>query len=218
MRGGRSRAGAGSPFEWFPEIGYGRPPFAAFAAGPWQCTAGAQGVIPGIFGWMDPATGLVGNIEVEGGLLGFVLPVFNMYNWQRAFTMPPPGAPVRPGFPVGGYATPLQPQVNPPPYSQIVLRPGMACVLAVAGEFNTRFPQGAQVGQPVWTDPESGLPYAANLGGNYVETPYQIAQSVECGGLARISSFLPSLTLQNALITQSGASFITQDGQIIVTG
>lgn len=215
MRGGRS--GGGSPFEWFPEIGYGRPPFAAFAAGPFQCRAGENGVVLGIFGWMDPATGLVGNEQVEGGLLGFVLPVFNMYNWQRAYTLPPPDAPIRPGFPPGGYTTQLEPQANPPNYGQIVLRPGMGCVLAVAGEFNTRFPLGAQVGQPVWVDPESGLPYSQDLGG-YVQTGYQSAANAECGGLARISSFLPSLAGQQFIVTQSGQQFITQGGQPLITG
>jgi hypothetical protein len=163
------RQGAGTPFEWPAAVGFGRAPFASFAAGQSGCVAGANGCALGIFGWIDPVALTVSNTLTEGFLLGFVLPVFNMFNWQRVFAQ-------RPAVPCSG-----------PPL--LMLRAGLGCVVAVAGDFLTRFPLGAQAGSRVYTDPASGLPYGANPGG-FIATPWTVLQSGGCNALLRMSSFV----------------------------
>lgn len=160
-------AGAGSPFNWPASIGYARQPYASFPAGPWRCIAGPEGVALGIFGWVDPNTHEVSNVQTEGAHLVFVLPVVGMWNWNRCY--PNRVAPC-----------------GPP---QIILRAGLEVVPAVQGDFLTRFPLGAQAGARVWTDPATGLAYDANLTGGYIATPWTVITNCGCNGLARISSF-----------------------------
>lgn len=159
--------GAGTPFNWPAAIGYGRAPYATFSAGAWALTAGPDGVQMGMFGWADPATGLVTNAKPDaGGILGFVLPVVQFFNYQRT-TPTPPGAAVR----------------------GRILRAGMALVLAVAGDFVTIFPFGGEAGVRVYADPASGVPYAGDPGG-MVATPWTLMQSgCNCASPLRISSF-----------------------------
>jgi hypothetical protein len=187
-------AGAGTPFEWYQANGYGRQPFANVVSGPWQLTAGPNGVQLGIFGWADPNTGEVSNQYIPGGALGFVLPVRQMWNWQRAY-----------------------PQCTPPYPPGIILRPGMQCVLAAIGDFLTRFPLGGEAGNQVWTDPNTGQPYAASAGenlstdsgliivtqggnpistqsGGFVATPWTLMQNGGCNSKLRISSFVKPVT------------------------
>jgi hypothetical protein len=162
------RAGAGSPFEWWPTLGYDRQPYANVISGPWALTAGPDGVQIGVFGWADPNTGEVSNAQIDGGLLGFVLPVTGLYNWQRVY----------PQAPATG--------CGPPAF---ILRPGMQCVLAAAGDFLTRFALGAQAGQQVFADADTGAPYGGNPGGA-VATPWTVMQNAcGCNALLRISSF-----------------------------
>lgn len=166
--GAAFRAGAGTPFEWWPSIGYDRQPYASVVAGPWALTAGPDGVQIGVFGWADPDTGQVSNTQIAGGLLGFVLPVVGMYNWQRAF-------PQKPAIGCG------------PP--ALILRPGMQCMLAAQGDFLTRFALGAQAGQQVFADPVTGAPYGGNPGGA-VPTHWTVMQNAcGCEAVLRISSF-----------------------------
>ena len=165
--------GAGTPFNWPEAIGYGRQPYASFTAGQNQCVAGPNGVAMGIFGWVSPAPppapAPVSNLKPEsGGLLVFVLPTFNAWNWQRCF-------PQRSAPPVG---------------NQLILRAGLEVVVAVAGDFYTRFPLGAQAGSQVWTDPATGIPYTANLTGGYVPTPWTVMQNGDCNARCRITSFV----------------------------
>jgi hypothetical protein len=163
--------GAGTPFDWPEAIGFGRQPFASFPAGADACVAGSQGVALGIFGWIDPVTFQVANARSSGAILGFVLPVFNMYNWQRSF-----------------------PQRSPPPVGrQLILRAGLECIVALAGDFVTTFPLGALVGSRVWTDPATGVPYGEDHGG-YVATRWTVMQNgCGCNARLRISSFVKPL-------------------------
>lgn len=164
-------AGAGTPFQWPASTGYDRQPFANIVTGADRLTASApNGVALGIFGWADPVSGEVANELTAGWLLGFVLPVFNMWNWQR-----------------------VSPRCNPPGPTLLVLRPGLECVVAAAGDFITVFPLGAQAGQQVWTDPATGLAYGSDLGG-YTPTKWTVMQNGGCNSRLRISSFTRPVT------------------------
>lgn len=157
-------AGAGTPFQNFNATGFDRQPYASFSAGLNQLQAAAAGLMMGVFGWADPSSGLVSNAQVIGGQLGFVLPTFNGWNWQRTYwscSGPVPGT---------------------------ILRPGMPCVLAVQGDFYTPFPNGASVSARVWVDPVYGLAYCAD-GGGYIQTPWTCMQNQPAGCAARISTF-----------------------------
>jgi hypothetical protein len=155
-------AGAGTPFDWPQSIGYTRQPNASLIAGPWAITAGADGVAIGRFGWVNPSSGQVANVLLEGAALGFVLPVLNMYNWQRAY----------------------------PCKGSMILRKGMAAVVAAQGVFHTRFPFGALAGARVWTDPATGIAYDSNVTGSYVATGFTVTQNGGCNARLLISSFL----------------------------
>lgn len=159
---GARLAGAGTPFNWPQSIGYTRQPNACLITGPWAITAGPDGVAIARFGWIDPDSGEVSNVLEAGAALGFVLPVPNLYNWQRAY--PQAGA--------------------------IILRPGMACAIAAQGVFRTRFPLGAEAGSQVWTDPATGLPYSSNVTGEYVPTAFTVMGNGGCGARLTISSFV----------------------------
>lgn len=162
--------GAGTPFEWSEAIGFGRQPFACYPAGKGGLVAGPSGVVLGIFGWVDPDLLEVSNVQTEGFALGFVLPVFNLSNFQRVFA-----------------------QWGPLSGPELVLRQGLGCVVGVAGDFMTRFPLGGQAGNRVWADPATGLPYDADLGG-YVPTTWTLMQTAcGCGARLRISSFVQPL-------------------------
>ena len=157
--------GAGTPFNWPTAIGYGRQPFANVPASAGTMTAGPNGVQLGLFGWADPVLGEVSN--ESPGILGFVLPVPRAWNWQKC-------TPTLPGSPVRG----------------LILRAGLACVLAASGDFVTTFPFGAQAGNQVFTDPATGVPYSGNPGG-LVATPWTVMSSAcGCNARVRISSFV----------------------------
>lgn len=167
------QAGAGTPFQWPESIGYSRQPYASLAFGAWGLTAGPEGVALARFGWADPDTGETSNVQSAGAALGFVLPVPQLYNLQRCY----PAC----NFPSGSSNNSR---------SSMILRPGMACVLATAGVFRTRFPFGAQAGSQVWTDPASGTAYDANLTGTYVATPFAVTMNGGCNANLPISSFV----------------------------
>jgi len=164
-------SGAGTPFQVYQATGYDRQPFASYSAGLNQLQVSAAGAMMGVFAWADPATGLVSNAQpADPAHLGFLLPTFNGWNWQRAYPYCP--APPLPGAPITG----------------LILRPGMPCVLAVQGDFYTPFPNGAVAGAKVWADPLYGIAYCAD-GGGYIQTPWVCMQNLPGGGPARISSF-----------------------------
>jgi hypothetical protein len=173
-----------------PVFGHGRSPYACFTAGSWGCTAGPNGLVVGCFGWVNPANQEVSN-QQNSGILGFVIPgpwMFGPWGWSIAFVQPPPYAWYPPAFVPGGYSTPIQPQENPPEYSQLVVRPGQGVIIQVAGDVKARFPLGAQAGNQVWTDPGSGLPYTSNVTGGYVETPWTAVQNGGCNALVRMTT------------------------------
>jgi hypothetical protein len=160
--------GAGTPYDWPEAIGMGRQPYASLTVGPFTCiAAGPNGVAIGAFCWVDPDTGEANNTQSPGTLLGFVLPLANRYNlWERVY--------MRYGW----------------PFAQQVIRPGVACVVAQAGVFSPKFPNGGQVGTQVFADPATGLPYSGNTADAYVATPWTLAQSGGPGARLRMSSFL----------------------------
>ena len=178
--------GAGSPFEWFPDIGRGRQPYTSFPAGFGGLAAGPNGVAMGQFGWVDSDSATVSNVQSAGSMLVFVLPTYNGWNWQRVYPQPPvdcSGA-----LPNLSGITPA-PSVPSTSYTLMILRAGMQCIVATSGSFLTRFPLGGQVGSQVWADPATGLPYSSNLTGSYIGTPWTLMQSGGCGSQLRISSF-----------------------------
>lgn len=164
-------SGAGTAFDYPEAIGFSRQPFASLACGPWGPVAGAAGLAIGTFCWLDPATGEASNAHAPNTLFGFVLPLSNPYNlWERVYTQ----------WPVNGV----------PPFPQQIIRPGVACVIAGAGVFSPRFPNGGQVGTQVFADPATGLPYSGNTTGTYVATPWTLMQSGGPGARLRMSSFI----------------------------
>ena len=178
--------GAGTPFQWFLDTGYGRQPFTSFPAGKGGIAAGPDGIAIGQFGWVDPDLQTINWQLVDGWtMLAFVLPTYNGWNWQRVYPQPSPAC---------SGITPNLSGLNPPPatplapFTLYMLRAGMQCVPAISGDFLTRFPLGGQAGNQVWADPSSGLPYDSDLGG-YVATPWTLMQSGGCGAALRISSF-----------------------------
>lgn len=159
-------SGAGTPFDWPTAIGYSRQPFTSLVAGPGALAAGSDGCFLGRFGWADPQSGQVANALIAGGLIGFVLPVVQWWNWQRV-------APTR----------------DAAGYPALQLRAGLPVVLASTGDFYTRFPFPAQAGSRVFVDPATGLPYGSDLGG-FVATKWTTMEtSCGCNARLRISSF-----------------------------
>ena len=159
--------GAGTPFDWPEAIGYGRAPFASFPAGFLACVAGPNGVAVGCFGWVDPDNGQVSNAQIPDAPMGFVLPMANPYNlWERVY--------IRRAF----------------PFPQMVIRPGVRCVVASVGDFRAKFPDGGQVGTQVFADPATGLPYSGNTTGSYIATPWTLCQSGGAGASLRISQMV----------------------------
>lgn len=163
-------SGGGTPFDWAPFIGYGRPPYASIVVGPFAILAGPSGVAVGSFGWVDPGSGLVTNSLVEGAPLGFVLPLVflgdpNVATWSVAN-----------GF------------------RQRVLRSGMACAVAAKGDFRMHFQRGGNAGTRVYVDGLTGLPYAEGTfseAPDYIPTPWTLMQTGGPAGMLRISSFVP---------------------------
>lgn len=166
-------SGSGTWFDWPEAVGFGRQPFASFTVGPWSITAaGPNGLAVGAFCWVDPDTGIASNVQSAGTIMGFALPHANPYNfWERAYIQ----------YPNSSYQ---------PPFAQEVTRPGVRCVVAIAGVFSPKFPYGGQVGMRVYTDPNTGLPYSGNLTGTYIPTPYTITRSGGPGCRIRMSSFV----------------------------
>jgi len=166
MQNGSRLAGAGTAYQNYEAVGYDRQPFACYSAGLNQLQA-AEGLMMGVFGWA--ANGVVSNAYVSGAQLGFVLPTFNDWNWQRV------------------YRYCYEPGVSGPPLSGMLFRAGMPCVLAVQGDFYTPFLNGGIAGARVWADPVYGLAYCAD-GGGYIETPW-VCMQTHSPGPARISTF-----------------------------
>lgn len=160
--------GAGTPFDWEEANGFGRQPFVSLSCGPCSPVAGPNGLAIGAFCWLDPDTGQASNSFSDGTLLGFVLPLANPYNrWQRAF--------IRPSF----------------PFAQMVIRPGVGCVIAAAGVFHAKFPQGGQSGSQVYADPNTGLPYVLTDGSSgLIATPWTLMRGGAPGSRLPISTFV----------------------------
>jgi hypothetical protein len=180
-------SGAGTPFQVYQAIGYDRQPYASFSAGLNQLQAAAAGCMMGVFGWANPNTGLVSNSYAAGLQLGFVLPTFNGWNWQRLYRLPPNANLLDAATlaRITGYPNPTVPAL---PVASTVLRSGMPLVLAISGDFYTPFPNGAVAAARVWADPVFGVAYCAD-GGGYIETPWVSMQNGPAGCSARISSF-----------------------------
>lgn len=163
--------GAGTAYDWPEAIGFGRQPFVSITAGPFSPVAGPLGLTIGAFCWFDPDTGETNNVQSDGTLMGFVLPLANRYNlWERVYTQ----------YPIDGV----------PPFPQQIIRPNVACVIAQSGVFSPKFPNGGQVGCQVFTDPTTGLPYAGNTTGGYIATPWTLMQSGGPNSRLRMSSFI----------------------------
>lgn len=133
--------------------------------------AGPNGVAAGTFCWIDPDTGQASNVRSEESFFGLCLPHANPYNlWERVYFQ--------------------EPVDGTPPFTQQIIRPGVRCVVAVAGAFSPKFPFGGQVGVQVYADPATGLPYSGNVTGTYVPTPWTLTQSGGPNCRIRMSSFV----------------------------
>lgn len=170
-----ARSGAGTPFEFPEAVGYNRAPYASLVANNGGLTAGPLGVAMGIFAWADPVLGQVSNAFSAGAQLGFVLPTFVGWSWQRVYIACVLGAPPS--------------AVITFPFPMRILRAGFPVVLAAVGNFITRFVQGGQAGSRVWVDPATGLAYSNSNGGTYKSTPWTLMQSGGCNANLQISSF-----------------------------
>lgn len=181
-------SGAGTPFDWPEAIGFDRAPYASAIGGFDAFHAGPNGVAVGAFAWVNPDTGEADNVQTEGFPFGLVLPLASQYNlWERAYMR---------------YA---------PPFPQMIVRPGVACVVAMRGNFSIKFSQGGDAGQPVYADPLTGLAYSGpamlpvldsngnaviDSNGNPVYstggvlTPWVLAQSGGCNQRLRVSTFI----------------------------
>ena len=156
-------AGGGTPFDWVPFNGYGRPPHTSVSVGARNIHAGPNGVAVGAFAWVDPETGDVSNSQIEG-VLGFVLPVNRIgdpFETTRSRAN---------GFP------------------QLLIRASLACVVAATGDFDAFFPAGANAGAQVFADPATGLPYTVNPNQSYVPTPWTACRDCRPLSRARIST------------------------------
>ena len=181
------RFGAGTPFNWPVAIGYERPPLACLPTGAGAAVAGAPGCAHGIFGWVAP-DGTTTNSQVAGGILAFMLPVLDGYNWQRAYPSFPAGSDEN----ISGF--PTDPYTNTAPFPLHVIRPGNPVVPATMGRFNTKFILGAQIGSLVWTDPNTGLPYASQVDPSYILTPWTVMGSGGANAVLPISTLVPALS------------------------
>jgi hypothetical protein len=160
--------GAGTAFDYVEATGFGRQPYCSLVSGPDMCVAGPQGLAVGTFCWVDPNTGEASNTVTPASLLGFVLPLANNYNlWERAFIR------------------------DCPPFKQMILRPGVACVIASMGVFRAKFPNGGIAGARVYADPNTGLPYA-------ISGPQLVPVSMDDA----------SVTMDNASVTVDASSLI----------
>jgi len=65
---------------------------------------------------------------------------------------------------------------------------GKPITLADTGVFWVRFPQGAFIGAVVYTDPASGIAYAAD-GGGFIATKYRVTTNTAPGALGIISPY-----------------------------
>ncbi len=167
-------------FAWPLDIGYVRPPYASFPAGASGLVAGSNGVILGRFGWAS-ADGTVSSVYSAGAILGFVLPVYDAWNWQRAY----PSFPAWQQINQSGY--PVDPIVNNNTFPVLVLRSGQQVVLGTVGDFVTPFQYGIQVGEPVYADPGSGQAVDSTFAGGII-TSWTAMQSGSAGARVRISS------------------------------
>ena len=167
-------------FAWPLDIGYVRPPYASFPAGAPPLVAGANGVILGRFGWAA-TDGTVSNLYAAGSFLGFVLPVYDAWNWQRAY----PSFPAWQGKNQSGY--PVDPIVNNNTFPVLVLRSGQQAVLGAIGDYVTPFQYGIQVGEQVFADPASGQAVDSTFAGG-IATSFTAMQSGSAGSPVRISS------------------------------
>lgn len=178
------------------DIGHGRQPFASLVAGPGAFVSGPDGVTIGCFGWADPSSGQVSNVYAAGLLLGWVLPFYNLWNWQRAYQLPamaqllPPVVLSR----ITGYVPP--PSVPALPYPITVLRSGQQCVLAAVGDFDAQFALGACALDQVYADPATGAALSGNsTNPDAIATPWRVMRSGGCRARVRISSFAVPINL-----------------------
>lgn len=189
--------GAGTWFDYPECIGFSRQPFMSISVGPWQCVAGPNGCAVGCFGWVNPEIGQVSNAQSAGAFLVFVLPHANPYNlWERVyFQLPQQMLPP-------GYQPPLQPPPpNSPPaplFAQEIVRPGVRLCAAISGTFSPKFPSGGTVGTQVFADPATGLPYAGNITGSLVATPYTLMQTGGPNRRLRMTAFAKPFAQQAA--------------------
>jgi hypothetical protein len=155
--------------DWPEAVGFGRQPFTSLTCGPYAPVAGPLGLAIGAFCWLDPDTGIATNVQSEGALLGFTLPLANRHNlWERIYTQ----------YPIEGV----------PPFPQEIIRPGVGCVIAQSGVFSPKFPDGGQAGTQVFADPSTGLPYSGNPG-SYIATPWTLMQNGGPGAKLCMSTF-----------------------------
>lgn len=164
------------------DIGYVRPPYASFPAGAGGLVAGANGLILGRFGWVA-SDGTVSNVFTEGELFGFVLPVYDMWNWQRVY----PSFPSWQGRNLSGY--PVDPITDTNTFPLSVLRSGQQCVVASFGDFVMPFQYGIQAGEQVYADPATGQGVDSTFSGG-IATHWTAMQS---GSRVRISSSVAPL-------------------------
>lgn len=170
-----------------------RNPYASLTAGFGALTVGPIDLVLLRFAWADLDTGQVSNIYDAGDQIGFAIPTYRMWDWNRVYGAAPGNVPT--------------------------LRSGMGVALAAQGDFFTQFSAGAEVGAQVWANPVTGQANSGDgfgqpvlvldsndqvvldsngnplyaTGVHFIPTPWTVMQDVDCDGWARISSWVAPL-------------------------
>lgn len=119
---------------------------------------GPTDIAVGRFGFAAPGTGQVSNVYTPGDLYGIVQPRAGL--WSLTYWQ----AGVR------------------------YLRAGKPVTLYTSGDFYLRFPTGAIIGNPVYTDPSTGIAYAAD-GGGFLLTPWRVVTNIRPYCLGIVSPY-----------------------------
>ncbi len=146
---------------------------ATLVAFPFALVAGAAGVALEQFAWADPATGLVSNSYAAGQIFGIALPQYARFRrsgWNMGWWNNRPAA--------------------PPPVKWLILREGLAVVLALSGNFRLYFQAGAQANEQVYARQSDGTAWVGQSGvSGFTPTQWTTMSSTEGAGRAWVSSY-----------------------------
>lgn len=137
---------------------------SSLLAGPGGLRAGVD-LLQGRFGWADPETGLVTNVQAAGTVLGLILPKVRppVANFSQAWTWAYTAA------------------------CLTYIRSGIGVTLVSSGNYYVRFAAGAVPGEPVYADGLDGHAISGEAVGAFL-TPWTVAVGCAPGRLGQIST------------------------------